>query len=286
MISIREVFTRALKFGIFIVSFLFLLTSCLPEQKIANTLIQSPPEINILVFAPEVVFKYNHKGEMIPGFDSIGDAQQDSALWVESSYVQYLNDSLLLEKYINSFINELRLLGFNVYLDNSIDSFLIGKPQSYVWNIAQIQVDEYLYPLEDEEPFQDTVYYKRFDLNAVDFSCWFELSKVNAEKAHKLTLYSSFTAYDNFEGEFYLDPWEMDMKYKYRLDSLQVKDVTEMAVYSGRKHAAYLYDYFLNQFIAARLPKGQTMYYYYHYNRQKKSVSPTDDTGFEVIEPK
>jgi len=258
----------------------------LPERKIANTLIQSPPEINLLVFAPDIVYKYNHKGEAIRGFDSLTDAQQDSALWVDSRYIQYLNDSALLEDYINSFISELRQLGFNVYLDNSIDSFLTGKPQSYVWNIAQIQLDEYLYPVEDETPFQDTTYYKRFDLNAVDFSCWFELSKVNAEKGRKTTLYSSFTAYDNFDGEFYLDPWQMDMKYKYHIDTLQTKDIIDMATYLGKRHASYLYDYFLNQFIAARLPKGESMYYYYHYNRFRKSVTPTEEVGFEIQEPK
>jgi len=264
----------------------FSLSSCLPERKIANSLIQSPPGINLLVFTPEIVYKYNHKGETVPGFDSLTDSQQDSALWADSRYIQYVSDSAILDGYINSFISELRQLGFNVFLDSSVDSFLTGKPQSYVWNIAQIQLDEYLYPLEDEAPFQDTTYYKRFNLNAVDFSCWFELSKVNGEKSRKNILYSSFTAYDNFEGEFYLDPWQMDMKYKYHIDTLQVKDIIDMASYLGKKHASYLYDYFLNQFIATRLPKGESMYYYYHYNRFRKTASPTEETGFEIQEQK
>jgi len=280
------ILTKNLKFPVISLLSLFFLSSCLPERKIANTLIQSPPEINLLIFAPDMIYKYNHKGEEILGFDSLSDTKQDSALWVHSRYIQYLNDSILLEDYINNFISELRQLGFIVYLDNSIDTFLTGKPQSYVWNIAQIQLDEYLYPLEDEEPFQDTIYYKRFNLNAVDFSCWFELSKVNAEKAHKTALFSSFTAYDNFEGGFYMDPWQMDMRYKYRIDTLQVHDIDDMASYLGKKHASYLYDYFLNQFIAARLPKGESMYYYYHYDRFKKSVAPTEEVEFEIQEPK
>lgn len=286
MESFLRMFSMNLKFLITFFSFSFLLSSCLPERKIANTLIQSPPAINLLVFAPDIVYKYNHKGEEISGFDSLSEAQQDSALWEGSRYIQYLNDSSLLEDYVNSFISELRLLGFNVYLDNSIDSFLTGKPQSYVWNIAQIQLDEYFYPLEDEEPLQDTVYYKRFDLNAVDFSCWFELSKVNAEKVHKTTLYSSITAYDTFDGEFSIDPWGMEVRYKYHIDTLKTQDIVDMASFIGKKHASYLYDYFLNQFIAARLPKGESMYYYYHYNRFRKSVAPTEDEGFEIQDPK
>jgi len=286
MESLALMGAKKIKFLIFLFLSVLLLSSCLPERKIANTLIQSPPNIDLLVFAPDVVYKYNHKGEDIPGFDSLSDVQQDSALWFESRYIQYLSDSILLEDYMNSFITELRQLGFNVYLYNSIDSFLTKNPQSYVWNIAQIQLDEYNYKLEDEEPYEDTVYYKRFDLNAVDFSCWFDLSKVNAEKVHKITLYTSSTAYDNFEGEFYFDPWLMDMKYKYQIDTLQVHDILNMASYLGKKHAGYLYDYFLNQVIAARLPKEETIYYYYHYDRLRKTVAPTDDEGFEILKSK
>jgi len=269
---------------LFILPALFL-TSCLPEQKIGNLLVKEKPEINLMVIPPEFVYKFNHKGERIEGFDTLKAPQQDSALWVDSQYIQYLSDSLILEDYINGFIGELRTLGFTVYLSSAIDSFLTGKPQSYVCNIAQIQLDEYIYPLEDEESYQDTVYYKKFDLNAVDFSCWFELSKVNAEKKHKTTLYSSLTAYDDFEGSFYFDPWSMDMKYKYRVDTLATKDIYEMASILGKKHASYMYDFFLNQLIAARLPENESMYYYYHYNRFRKMVYPVDEDRFEILEP-
>ncbi len=274
---------RNLNFLIIIPLSALFLSSCLPERKIANALIQSPPNIDLVVYAPGMVFKYNHKGEEIEGFDSLSEEQQDSALWVQSRYIQYLSDSTILENYVNSFITELRQLGFNVYLDNPSDSTLAGKPQSYVWNISQIQLDEYNYMLEDEEPFEDTIYYKRVDLNAVDFSCWFELNKINTEKAHKITLYTSATAYDDFEGEFYYDPWLMNMKYKYRIDTMQVKDVINIAAYLGRKHAGYLYDYFLNQVISARMPENEMIYYYYHYNRFSKTVAPTDDEGFEIL---
>lgn len=270
-------------FFIFLSGFILALTSCMPERKLAMEFAEKPEGMNILVFSPDYVFKYNHKGEEIPGFDSLSETQQDSALWADSRFVQFLSDSVLLENYMNSFIGELRTLGFMVYLPSSLDSFMTDKPQSYMMNLAQIQLDEYLYPVEDEEPVDDTVYYKTFDLNAMDFSCWFELSKVNASKTKKTMLYSAHTAYDSFDGSFIIDPWTRNVRYKYRIDTLAVNDVYDMATYLGKKHASYLFDYFMNHYVAARLPEGENMFYYYHYDRQRRYVTPVEDERFEIL---
>ena len=274
---------RSLSFLIFIVSGLLGLQSCLPERKIATTFIESQQQFNLLVNPPDLVFKYNHKGEIIDGFDTLRPVQQDSALWVNSQFMQYINDSIMLESYMNQFIGELRELGFNVYLAESIDSFMTGKPQSYILDIPQIQLDEYYYPLIDEEDFLDTTYYKQFNLNAVDFSSWFELSKANVPNAKKMVLYSSHTTYDSFDGRFFNDPFSGQVRYKYTIDSLQTTDVYEMAPYLGKKHAGYLYDYFMNQYIAKHLPEGMKMMDYYHYNRNKKSFSSAGDDRFDIL---
>jgi len=268
---------------ILLVSFLLTLSSCLPEKKLAMQFAENPQGINLLVFSPDYIYKYNHKGEEIPGFDTLRSSRQDSALWVNSRYMQFLSDSVLLENYMNGFVGELRKLGFIVYLPSSIDSFLTDKPQSYIVNLAQIQMDEYTYPLEDEQPFEDTVYYKRFDLNAMDFSCWFELSKVNAAASKKTMLYSSHSAYDDFEGSFMVDPWTRNVRYRYRIDSLSVTDIYDMATFLGKKHASYLFDYFLNQYVAASLPESEPLYYYYHYNRPRHSVAPVEEDRFDVL---
>lgn len=259
------------------------LQSCLPERKVADTFIKSPHMINLLINPPGMVFKYNHKGEAIEGFDSLLPVQQDSALWDHSRFMQFINDSVMLESYMNNFIDELRLLGFNVYLNTAIDSFMTGKPQSYILDVSQIQLDEYYYPLQDEDAFLDTIYYKKFNLNAVDYSCWFDLSKAGTENARKTTLYTSNTAYDTFDGRFFNDPFSGTVRYKYTIDTLQTKDVYEMATYLGKKHAGYLYDFFMNQYIAKHMPQGFEMQDYYHYNRNRKSFAPAYEDRFEIL---
>ena len=86
---------------------LMVLPSCLPEQKVGRNFVRSAATLNLMVNPPALVFKYNHKGEMIAGFDSLSEAGQDSALWENSIYIRRLSDSLLLESYVNAFISEL-----------------------------------------------------------------------------------------------------------------------------------------------------------------------------------
>jgi hypothetical protein len=259
------------------------LQSCLPERKVAEPFLQAQLSIDLQVTPPGLVWKYNHKGETIDGFDSLSPQQQDSVLWDKSLYIQFISDSILLENYMNAFISELRLNGFNVSLNINADSSASGNPQSYVIEIAQMQLDEYLYPLEDEDAFLDTIYYKKFNLNAIDYSCWFELRKAFAENAKTTLLYDSKTAYDTFDGRFFNDPLTGTVRYKYSIDSLKIKDVYDMATYLGKQHAEYLYDFFMNQYIAKHLPEGLKMENYFHYDRIRKTFTPANENRFDIL---
>lgn len=266
--------------------FLLLLTSCTIENKLASGFLKKLPEIDIQLFTPDMVYKYNRKGEDIPGFDKLSNVAQDSALYAHSRYIQFLSDSLFLDNYINNFIDELRKLGFQVYVDASIDSVLLQKPQAYVLNVAQIQLDEYMLPFEDSESIDDSVYYKKVGLNAMDLSCWFELSKLNAVKPFKTVLYSSFSGSDGFNGRFFVDPFTYEVRYKYKIDSLKINDVYELASYAGKKNASYLFDFFLNQYIAYHMPQGEDPMDYFHYNRFRRYITSAGDEKFEVLQSK
>jgi hypothetical protein len=260
------------------------MASCSMEQKLAQNFIKTPPGIDLQLFTPDVLYKFNHKGEEIDGFDTLNDSMQDSALYVNSKFIQYVEDSIYLELYMNSFINELRALGFNVFLDHSVDSFLQRKPQSYIVNISQVQLDEYKFPLEDSEPFEDTVYKRSFRLDAVDASAWFELSKINTPNPKKTVLFSTFTASDGFEGNFVINSFTNNIQYRYKIDSLKLKDIYELSAYAGKKDASYLFDFFMNQYIAYHFPDGMDPQFFLHYDRFRKTLTPTEDDKFEILQ--
>ncbi|MEI6900823.1 MAG: hypothetical protein WCL00_13170, partial [Bacteroidota bacterium] len=254
--------------------------------KLAKQFIPLPSSIDLQLFTPDNLFKFNHKGEEIEHFSTMSAAQQDSALYSRSLYMQFVNDSSFMERYINSFIDELRAFGFAVYLDHEVDSLLQRKPQSYIVNISQVQLDEYTFPLEDSEPYGDSVLYKSFQLNGVDLSSWFELSKINAKNPRKTVLYSSFNATDGFEGRFVMNPMTNGVRYKYKVDTLNMKDLTNLAVQSGKQNADYLFDYFMNQYILHNLPENTEPRGWYHYDRIDHSFSITESDMFEVLPEK
>jgi hypothetical protein len=265
---------------------LLLLSSCSPEYKLAQEFRKSPPRFNLLVLAPDFLYKYNHKGELVDGFTGMDEQQQDSALFWSSDFIREISDSVFLERYMNQFLEELRLLHFTVYLEPGVDSFLMQQPQSYVVNVTQLQVDEYAYPYEEEESFYDTLFIKHFTLNAVDVSVWIELSKLNTSQRTGTVLYSSHMASDEVSGSFGLDPYSFMVQYRYRIDSLALEKIYDMAGYLGRIHASYLYDFFLNRYIAFHLPAGYGTPVYYHYNRFSRSFIPVEDDRFELLEMK
>lgn len=258
-------------------------SSCTTEYKLAREFRTDPPKFYLHVTPPGMLYKYNHKGEVIGGFDGMSAPQQDSALYYSSKLIQFISDSVFLQNYMNAFLDEIRNLNFTVYLGDEADSFLISQPQSYELSMAQIQIDEYFFPYEDQEYFYDTLFFKRIDLCAIDFSVWFELSKIGRSGKSNTVLYASHMATDDMEGEFLLDPFRQDVKYSYRIDSLEVNDLYDIATFLGNIHASYLYDFFLNQYIAFHYPQGFRPQGYYHYNRFRNNFYPVEEERFEVL---
>lgn len=263
---------------------LALVTSCMPGREMAKSFTAAENPLELVITPPEFVYKFNHKGEKIPGFDSMPAGRQDSALWNSSLYMQFVSDSIILENYMNSFISELKVYGFKVHLNDTANETLKSKPQVYRLGVTQVQLDEYLYPLQDEDSFLDTVYYKHFDLNAVDLSCWFEIAKIANWPRNRTLLYSTRTAYDTFDGRFFNDPLTGTVRYRYSIDTLHIQDIYDLASFMGRKHAGYLYDLILNAYVDIHLPEGYESEDYYHYDPRKRSLSPAGEERFEIIE--
>jgi hypothetical protein len=265
---------------------LMVLPSCTIEKKLGRDFLAQAPQFCIQLLPPQNIYKYNHKGETIPGFDSLTGPQQDSALYASSQFIRVVDDSTFLDKYVNSFIDQLREIGFRVFVGGDADTILQKEPQAYMINMSQLQLDEYLDPFEDSQQVGDTIFYKTFELNAVDASSWFELNKLNVYKPVKTVLYSSFTASDAFTGNFIMNNLTMNLKYRYKIDSLKVVDLYELASYSGRRNANYLFDYFMNQYIAYNMPKGMETLGYLHYLPSVKTFIFTDEEKLEVLPSK
>ena len=72
----------------------------------------------------------------------------------------------------------------------------------------------------------------------------------------------------------------------HKIDSLKVADIYDLASYSGRRNANYIFDYFMNQYIAFNMPKGMDILGYLHYNPATKTFIFTEDEKLEVLPTK
>jgi len=265
------------------VSFLGL-SSCYPEWKIAKSYIDSKPDVSVMILPSDYIFKNNLK------IDELGDTTEmtvwelDSALMAGSLFLNDISDSIFLETFINSMIEEFEKLGFKVYTESSLDSFLFIRSTAYILNIAQIEVEEHYYEYEDSQNFDDYVYYKTMDLNAVSFNNWFELTKLNPKEEGRKVFYAYETIADQINGYFAENIFTGEVKYKYYINEIDTDIIYRYCEILGRRYAGYTYDYIMNEHIAKNFPANKKRRYYMRYNRQNNSLDPASRNRFIILE--
>ncbi len=263
----------------------FLSLSC-DAQKRAGKEVASrfkPPAV--LLMFPDFVFKKNSDSAGIENFARMNGDQKDSALYYGSRYIQYVDDSLLLSCFQSGFTEELRTLGFRVFSENKLDSFLTLGEKAFVLTLVQAELDENVEPFTDSEMFDDTmVYYKRFDLKSITMNSWFEIRQLNAADSNQPVLFSSFFVSDQVKGRFWKKPLIQEVGYKYKHQEVRLEDVFGLAEFSGRKNASYWYDYLLNKEIAIQTGLSDDQRIYWHYNRLRNNLRPAGDDKFVPVQ--
>lgn len=254
---------------------LLLLHSCLPHKKIAKTYVETPPGYNFMLLRPDFLYKENLKEYEIENKDSLTEEQIDSVLFYNSIYLKEIKDAVFIDTLVDALAGRLRNLGFNIYLEEDMDRFMALQQPAYIVNIAQILLEEYVYPYEAEAVvYNEVVTVSDIDLNALGISVWFELNPVNTDQEAARVLFASDQVFDDMEGQFVGGIFGTDMQFQYTIDSLKVQEIYYAAHAVGRKYALYFNDYFLNRYILRNLPPGYDMEEYYHYNPKSGKIYP------------
>lgn len=264
--------------------FLLILTACYPEWKMSRSYIDSEPSIAILILPADYVFKKNLKIEEISDQDELNEWEQDSVLIANSLFLQDLSDSIFLETVVNSMLMEFEALGFTVYLENMLDSFLFVESPAYIFSIAQIELEEHYTVHKDQETFNDYIYYKNVDLNAISYNFWFELSELNDETENTKLLFASETINDVISGYFAKNMFSGEIKYKYNINELDMDIIYRYSDIFARRFAGYAYDYLMNAYLDENWPTNKKRRYYMRYNRDHNTLDPTWEDKFTIME--
>ena len=275
---------NSLRIPIYFMMLSLFLSSCYAEWKMAKSYIQAKPETAILILPANYVFKKNQKIDNQKELKNLSEQEKDSVMMAKSSFLTNISDSIFLERFINSMYLEFENLGFKVYAENYLDSFLFTQTPAYILNIAQIELEELYSVYEDQQDFGDLTYYKNFDLNAINYNFWFELSELNNEKENTKLFYISETITDQIYGYFTENIITGDVKYKYNITEINLDVIYRYCDTFGRRHAGYTFDYIMNKYIAENWPPNKRVPYYMHYNRENNTLDLTGENKFILIE--
>ena len=253
------------------------LSSCYPEWKLARSYIDADPGVSIMLLPTNYVFKENLKTQEAGITKGMSEGQRDSLLLAQSTFLKDISDSVFLETFINSMITELQELGYTVYTQASLDSFLFMQSDAYIFNIAQVLLEEHYVKHKDEEDFGDLTYHKTIDLNAVTYNFWFELSELNAEGEDTKLFFADETIHDAIDGYFTENLITGDVKYKYHINEIDTSIIYRYCEIYGERYAGYIYDYLMNQYIRGKWTSQQRPPYYMRFNRSNNTLDPTNE---------
>jgi hypothetical protein len=276
---------KFLLLSIFVLSAIGLMMSCSPEYKLAKNYIKQNPKGSILLMRPDFVYKSNMMRFDLS--DKMSDDEKDSVAFYRSSFVQYINDSAFLDEYISSFVDRLLAGGFDVYAQEYIDSFMISGSPAYIVNLAQLQLDESrdtTYEATGESDDEGNFVYQDIQINTVHLNSWIELTELNADSGKvKKVFYASSLARDGISSRLNIVP-PGELRMTYKIDSLEMNDLYDLAAKSGRTYGNYLYDYFMNEYIHKSIPPWVQPQKYLHYDLDLNRVKNSGGEGFQEIE--
>lgn len=209
----------------------FVLTSCGSEVWLANRFVVESQKARVAVYFPEeaqVTFIEDSDGSYSRVLDSVDQNQ-------------------FLDIMYEAYAEGLRSYGLDVYVPEDPENIQVD---SLHWLVILSNVEmqgkytEYVDHLFD---FIDNYDYT-FTLNTVNVASWFE---VNAGEWLP-TLYDEYNLCDDFDS-YVTRSRENGTQYHYNITPLKAKDVYDFAVYMGKRHAAFTYDYMMNRYISSEM---------------------------------
>lgn len=255
-----------------------LATGCTMEQKLARSYVKMQPPAQFLYLEPDYLFKNNLKTYEIEEIDSMDEAGRDSLLLSRSLFLKDISDSSVIKSFSAGFIKSFESYGVKVLGQKEFDSLLSDAGQHYIINIAQFSLEEFTHPYSSEEYVYDEVLViDGFDVNAVSYNIWIELSKMNSETKNKVLFTSDFLT-DEVNGVLRQNLLSGKYSFDFTIDTITPDMAYKFSRQMGSRTAAYVYDYLLNTYVKENLPENYPYEpYYYHYDPQRKLLFTIDE---------
>lgn len=255
---------RKLKF-LLVVLVALALSSCQTELKLGKKYRAERPHIQAAVFFPE-------QAEV---------KTETDATYGQTELLKGFDQDLFLDLAYNAYADAMEVYGVEVYVPNDIDNVPVDSVHWLVM-LSRMEVSGRITVYEDYL-FSDTDEFSyKFPLNTVNVASWFEIN----DGEWLPIQFCEHNLIDGFDSKTDYSFWENKIDYKYSIDTLELKDVYNYAVYLGKLYAGYTYDYMMNRYVGKELAKKnygyQLMLRYDPYKKHLRYAEEGD--GFVTIE--
>ena len=255
-----------------------LISGCTLEQRLAKTYVKAGMHDDFYLLKPTFVFKENLKEFELEGIDTLDENVKDSLLLQKSLFLKKVIDSVMISAYTDGLEKGLKGLGARVLPENAVDTLMHNGGTSYILNLAQFSLEEYIHPYRAEEPaYDEVIVIDGIDLNAINFNIWLELGRLNTEENNKVLFVSDYLL-DQIEGTLKQNLITGKLSFDFTIDTLTVSQMYEFAGNFGEKTAGYLYDYLMNAWIGENIPEDYPYErIYYHYDPVRRFLIAVDE---------
>lgn len=261
------------------------LGSCSPQKKLARQFTEQAPDWGILVMMPEQIFKLNERYDRDEkGMSEFSDFEKNQALLDQTLLLKTLNDSIVRLVFENAYLSTLRKYDVKVYEESDFEDFYGRDSLSWIANIAQLEIQEFIEDYEDEDMFYGMSYMKIVPLNAINLAAWVEISQLNQSKQQADVYFTDQNLFDQLESEFVYDFFTSQVNYYYSIDSLKTQDIYDFAGFMGRLTASYTYDQILNNKLENESPQTTSERLFYRYDPFSKRLFSTEFDRFILLE--
>ncbi len=275
MMSLTDFIGKIRKYIFFLsVFYICFLISCFPERRLAKEFIASNDTICILLLKTDYIFKKNLKINT----DSLHKSG-DSANIAQRELLRNVNEKTLVDILFSGVFDKLKKQKIKVFSEENTDAFLVSNSAAYIFNLAQIELDEYFIPYTASQQYDTLIYSEDFNLNAAKINLWYEVSELNNTQENWKVLFADDYISDCIDGHFRKSFLSNDIRFIYNRINITQDDIYLMAAKFADTNAVYIYDYFLNDCIHRKY-NGSKKLKYFHFDSQKKRLYPAGNNRF------
>lgn len=243
------------------------LSGCQTELKLAKKYVAERQGIQAAVYFPE-------KAEVA--------VEYNTQLGKQTEVLNGFSQDLFLDVMYNAYSEEMGRYGVEVYVPDDIESVPVDSTHWLVM-LSRMEISGRVTEYEDYLFSDSDAYSYKHPLNTVNVASWFEIN----DSVWMPVLYCEHNLMDGFDSKTDYSFWSGTIDYSYTIDTLELKDVYNYAVYLGKLYAGYTYDYMMNSYVGSELKKRgfayQLMLRYDPYKKQLR-YADEDDYFIEVNE--